>query len=341
MAAGEAAPRVGVAGATGYAGAELVGLLLEHPSVQLTQVSSRRQAGRRHREVCRGSNCELELKAELDPGQLEVVISALPALEAAAQAPAWLAGGAILIDVSADFRLREPGLYLTWYGREHPAPELLSPAALTLPELGLGSPGGRVVALPGCFATAAIIAAGPAVRSGLVELDVVVDGKTGISGAGRGAGPDYLFSELGESVLAYAVPGHRHQPEIVQALSDLAEGRVGVTFVPHLVPMTRGIAVTCYLRWAGPPQLERVVQEYRLAYAGSPFIHLVDSPAPTKLASRTNHTFVHLASQGPHLVVEAVLDNLGRGAAWQAVQALNWRLGLDLAAGIGRAPQWP
>ncbi len=334
-------PRVGVAGATGYAGAELVSLLLEHPSAQLTQVSSRSQAGRVHREVCLGSSCGLELTEDLDSTSLEVVISAQSALEAAAQAGPWLESGALVIDVSADFRLRGPELYPTWYGRTHPAPELLREAHLTVPELGLGSRDGRILALPGCFATAAILATAPALRSRLVQPSVVVDGKTGISGAGRAAGSAYLFSELDEAVLPYSVPGHRHQPEIQQALSELSRSAVEVTFVPHLVPMTRGICVTCYLRWEGVPALERVREEYQRAYAASPFVHLVEAPVPTKLASRTNHTFIHLDAQGSHLVVEAVLDNLGRGAAWQAVQALNWRLGLDPAAGIGRAPQWP
>ncbi len=334
-------PRVGVAGATGYAGAELVRLLLEHPIAQLTQVSSRSQAGRIHREACLGSSCDLELTEELDPTTLEVVISTQSALEAAARASAWLESGALVIDVSADFRLRDPELYPRWYGREHPAPGLLQEAQLTVPELGLGSRDGRIVALPGCFATAAILATAPALRSGLVQPSLVVDGKTGISGAGRAAGQAYLFSELDEAVLPYAVPGHRHQPEIQQALSELSHTAVAVTFVPHLVPMTRGICVTCYLPWEGGPALDRVLQEYRQAYGGSPFVHLVAAPVPTKLASRTNHTFIHLNSQGSHLVVEAVLDNLGRGAAWQAVQALNWRLGLDPTAGIGRAPQWP
>jgi N-acetyl-gamma-glutamyl-phosphate reductase len=334
-------PRVGVAGATGYAGAELVSLLREHPSVQLTQVSSRSQAGRVHREACLGSTCDLELTEQLDPTTLDVVISAQSVLEAAAQASTWLESGALVIDVSADFRLRDPELYPRWYGRQHPSPGLLPEAHLTVPELELGSREGRIVALPGCFATAAILAAAPALRSGLVQPSAVVDGKTGISGAGRGAGQAYLFSELDEAVLPYAVPGHRHQPEIQQALSEVSRSAVEVTFVPHLVPMTRGICVTGYLPWEGRPALDRVLQEYRLAYGDTPFVHLVETPVPTKLASRTNHTFIHLASQGSHLVVEAVLDNLGRGAAWQAVQALNWRLGLDPAAGIGRAPQWP
>lgn len=334
-------PRVGVAGATGYAGAELVSLLLDHPSAQLTQVSSRSQAGRVHREACPGSGCDLELTEELDPTRLDVVISAQSALEAAARAGSWLQGGALVIDVSADFRLRDARLYPRWYGREHPAPELLQEAELTVPELELGSRAGRIVALPGCFATAAILASAPALRSRLVQPSLVVDGKTGISGAGRGAGPAYLFSELDEAVLPYAVPGHRHQPEMQQALSELSHTAVEVTFVPHLVPMTRGICVTCYLPWDGGPALDRVLSEYRVAYGGSPFVHLVDAPVPTKLASRTNHTFIHLSSQGAHLVVEAVLDNLGRGAAWQAVQALNWRLGLDPVAGIERRPQWP
>lgn len=337
----QAPARVGVAGATGYAGAELVALLREHPRVSLEQVSSRSQAGRSHREVCLGSGCDLELRDEPNARELDVVISALSPLEAAHLAPAWLDQGALVIDVSPDFRLRDPTLYRTWYGTDHPAPELLAKALLALPELRPGTGEERLIALPGCFSTAAILACGPAVCSGLVGDGVVVDGKTGVSGAGRSAGGAYLFSELDETVLAYGVSGHRHRPEMTQALSELRGTGVEVTFVPHLVPMSRGCSVSCYMQLAPGADLGQLLARYREAYQGSPFVHLLDRPPPSKLASRTNHTFIHLAVQGRLLVVEAALDNLGRGAAWQAVQVLNWRLGLEPATGIGRSPQWP
>lgn len=334
--------RVGVAGATGYAGQELVALLGAHPGVLLEQVSSRSAPGRRHGEVCPGSECQLELVADLDGGALDVVISALPHLEAAALAPGWLDAGALVIDVSADFRLRDPAQYHAWYGAEHPAPHLLGSAVLALPELRPDALAeARLISLPGCFSTATVLACAPAVAAGLVEDEVIVDGKTGVSGAGKGAGSAYLFSELNESVRGYALGGHRHSPEMVQVLSELRGGPVRVTFVPHLVPMTRGIAATCYLRPRPGVDLGALIDRYRDAYRDSPFVHLWETPPPTKVASYTNHCFIHLAQQGELVVVEGVLDNLGRGAAGQAVQVLNQRLGLPATAGLERGPWWP
>ena len=334
--------RVAVAGATGYAGAGCVGLLWQHPGVDVVQVGSRSQAGRRHQDVCPGSGCPLELEAEVDGSGCDVVVSALPPGEAAGAARGWLEQGAVVIDVAADFRLRDPAAYRAWYGRDHPAPELLEQAVLALPELQPEAiSGASLLALPGCFSTAAILACGPAAMSGLVEPEVVVDAKTGTSGAGRQADSGHLFSELNESVRAYSVSGHRHRPEMEQALSQLAGASFGVTFVPHLAPMTRGIVATCYLRPRPGVGLEPLLQAYRQRYQGAPFVSLVDQAAPSKLASHTNLCFISLQLQGPHLVVCAVLDNLGRGASSQAVQVLNQRFGLEPTAGLAAAPQWP
>lgn len=331
-----------MAGATGYAGQEAVALLDGHPEMSLDQVSSRSSAGRPLSEACPGSFCQLTLAADLDASRLDVVISALPHLEAAALAAGWLEAGALVVDVSADFRLRDPEQYGAWYGSDHPAPELLDIAVLALPELRPAALAeARLLALPGCFSTATILACGPAVAAGLVQDEIIADGKTGVSGAGRGAGTAYLFSELNESVQGYALGGHRHLPEMIQALSELAGRTMRVTFVPHLVPMTRGIAVTCYLRPRPGVDADSLAAAYRQAYRDSPFVHLWNCPPPTKLASHTNHCFLHLAAQGELLVVEAVLDNLGRGAAGQAVQVLNQRLGLPAAAGLEGGPRWP
>ncbi|MHB8323797.1 MAG: N-acetyl-gamma-glutamyl-phosphate reductase [Candidatus Dormibacteria bacterium] len=334
--------RVAVAGATGYAGAGCVELLQRHPGVDLVQVGSRSQAGRRHQDVYPGSACPLELTAEVDGVGCDVVISALPPGEAARAASGWLGNGAVVIDVAADFRLRDTAAYRIWYGQDHPAPELLGQAVLAMPELQPGAiSGASLLALPGCFSTAAILACGPAAMSGLVEPEVVVDAKTGTSGAGRQADSGHLFSELNESVRAYSVAGHRHRPEMEQALSQLAGADFGVTFVPHLTPMTRGIVATCYLRPRPGVGLEQLLQAYRQRYQGAPFVSLVGQAAPSKLASHTNLCFISLQIQGPHLVACAVLDNLGRGASSQAVQVLNQRFGMELTAGLGGAPQWP
>jgi N-acetyl-gamma-glutamyl-phosphate reductase len=284
----------------------------------------------------------MELVESINAAGCQVVISALPPGEAARCAPEWLAQGAVVVDVSADFRLNSESDFAHWYGIPHPSPELLAEAVLALPELRPGElTGARLLALPGCFATAAILACGPAVAHQLVEPAAIVDGKTGISGAGRSAGWEYLFTELNESVIPYAVGGHRHLPEMEQALSRLAGSSVSVTFVPHLVPMTRGIQVTCYLRPHPGVTLDQLRALYRSQYQGQPFVRVSDTPVASKQTSHTNLCWISLEQQGSHLVVSAVLDNLGRGASSQAIQVLNLRFGLEPSAGIGDQTQWP
>ncbi len=332
--------RVSLAGASGYAGAGCLRLLLRHPGVEVVEASSKTQPGRVHRDVYPGSDCDLTLVGELDASHCQAVVSALAPGEAARSAPDWLAAGAVVLDLSADFRLRAG--YERWYGGPHPSPGLLPEAVLALPEL---SPQpiseARLLALPGCFSTATLLACGPAAARALVEPEAVVDGKSGISGAGRSAGSQYLFGELDESVSAYSVSGHRHQPEMEQALSDLAGQPFQVTFVPHLVPMTRGLEVSCYLRLRPGVELDQVRRAYQDAYGGQPFVRLAERPVPTKQARGTNLCWVSLERQGPHLVAQAVLDNLGRGASSQAVQVLNLRFGMDPRAGLEETPWWP
>ncbi|HVC39149.1 MAG TPA: N-acetyl-gamma-glutamyl-phosphate reductase [Candidatus Dormibacteraeota bacterium] len=336
------AVRVGVAGATGYAGAGCVSLLLAHPDAQLVAVSSRSQAGRSHAAAYPGSSCDQVLVDSIDGADCELVISASAAGDAARQAADWLAKGAVVMDISADFRLHSASSFATWYGFAHPAPELLPQATLALPELRPEEiAGARLLALPGCFSTAAILACGPAAQQNLIEPEVVVDGKTGISGAGRNASAEYLFSELNESVKAYAVAGHRHQPEMEQVLAELSGAPFAVTFVPHLVPMTRGIQVTCYLRPRAGVTLDQLRSVYRERYQDEPFVRLADQPVPSKRASYTNICWISLAQQGGHIVASAVLDNLGRGASAQAIQVMNLRFGLDPQAGLLGATQWP
>jgi N-acetyl-gamma-glutamyl-phosphate reductase len=334
--------RVAVAGATGYAGAGCVKLLLEHPDVDLVAVASASQSGHIHSAVCPGSRCDLQLVEAIDSSKCDVVISACAPGDAARHASDWLSHGAVVVDVSADFRLNSASAFADWYGSPHPCPELLPEAVLALPELRPGPiSGARVLALPGCFSTAAILACGPLAAHQLVEPEVVVDGKTGVSGAGRSASAEYLFTELNESVKPYAVTGHRHQPEMEQVLTELGGGSFSVTFVPHLVPMTRGIQVTCYLRPKEGVGLEKVRALYRDQYRGQPFVRVSDAPVPSKQTSYTNMCWISLEEQGRYLVVSAVLDNLGRGASSQAIQVMNLRFGLDPQAGLGGPGQWP
>ncbi len=339
---GDSRLRVAVAGGTGYAGAGLVQLLGRHPQVDLVQVSSSSRAGQTHRAVYPGSDCDLTMCTEVDAAGCDVVVAALPPGEAGARASAWLDDGAVVIDVGPDFRLHDPDLYVQWYGAEHPQPELLSKAVLALPELEAAAISeAELLALPGCFSTAAILACGPPLLEGLVAPEIVVDAKSGISGAGRQAGTDYLFAEAAETVRPYSVSGHRHRPEMEQALSALAAQRCGVTFVPHLVPMTRGIAATCYLSPRSGVSLETVRAAYWRWYGDQPFVRLCDRPPSSKLASGTNLCYLSLDQQGDRLVVCAVLDNLGRGASSQAVQVLNQRFGLGATTGLEPLSRWP
>ncbi|HVC24056.1 MAG TPA: N-acetyl-gamma-glutamyl-phosphate reductase [Candidatus Dormibacteraeota bacterium] len=334
--------RVAVVGSTGYAGAGCVALLLAHPTAELVEVASRTQAGRSHAQAFPGSACDLVLTETINGQGCDVVITASPAGDAARQTAGWLAQGAVVIDVSADFRLRSRDDFTRWYGVDHPAPDLLSEAVLALPELRPDAiAAAQILSLPGCFSTAALLACGPAAIHRLVEPAVVVDGKTGISGAGRSASADYLFTELNESVKPYAVAGHRHQPEMEQVLGELRGEPFAVTFVPHLVPMTRGIQVSCYLTPCPGVTLEQLREVYLDQYRDQPFVRLSDTPIATKQTSHTNLCWITLAQQGRHFVVSAVLDNLGRGASSQAIQVMNLRFNLDPQAGLEGGGQWP
>src|SRR6202165_5990735 len=247
--------KAAVAGANGYAGMTLVHLLARHPAVELSQLTSRSFAGQPYTAVFPLLELDGTFVTEPEPDGLDVIFSCLPHNVGASKAASWLAAGARVIDMSADFRLQDPKQYPVWYRQEHPAPELLAQAVFGLPELHEREiKGAKLVAVPGCFSTAAILALAPAVAAGLAASDFIVDAKSGVSGAGRSPGIGVHFSEASESAGAYALGGHRHLPELTQELGKLSRnGEVRVTFVPHLVPMTRGILATCYFELNGSP----------------------------------------------------------------------------------------
>ncbi|MGH7904395.1 MAG: N-acetyl-gamma-glutamyl-phosphate reductase [Candidatus Dormibacteraceae bacterium] len=332
---------VAVAGATGYAGLCLVHLLATHPGVRLAQLSSRSLAGRPLSAAFPLLDLEGSFVPAAAPDGLDVVFSCLPHGEGAPSVAAWLESGAIVIDMSADFRLKDPARYPALYGRAHPLPGLLGAAVPGLPELHAAELAeARLVAVPGCYATAAILALAPAAAAGLAGPEVVIDAKSGVSGAGRSPGLGVHFSEVNESAGAYAVIGHRHLPEIVQELAALSAGATPrITFVPHLLPMTRGILVTCYFDLQVP--IERLREVYRDFYAGQPFTRLVDEPPPTKLVSHTNHCLVNVGAQGAKAVVTAAIDNLGKGASGQGVECFNLAFGFDRTEALGGPVQWP
>jgi N-acetyl-gamma-glutamyl-phosphate reductase len=333
--------KAAVAGANGYAGMTAVNLLAGHPGVQLTQLTSRSQAGKPYSEVFPLLDLKGEFQAEPDTREVDVVFSCLPHNVGASKAAAWLAAGARVIDMSADFRLQDPKQYPIWYRQEHPDPGLLAKAVFGLPELHEREiKDAKLVAVPGCFSTAAILALAPAVATGLAVSDFIVDAKSGVSGAGRSPGIGVHFSEVNESVGAYAIGGHRHLPELTQELGKLSrDGEIRVTFVPHLVPMTRGILATCYFDLKG--SVAELRDAYREFYAGQPFIRVVDHTPTTKLAAHSNLCLINVGSQGSKAVVTAALDNLIKGASGQGVECFNIAFGFDRTTALEGPAQWP
>src|SRR6266568_3529095 len=332
--------KAAVAGANGYAGMTLVNLLARHPEVELAQLTSRSFAGKPYGSVFPLLELNGEFRAEPEPAGVDVVFSCLPHNVGAAKASAWLAAGAKVVDMSADFRLKDPGQYPTWYRQEHPAKALLAKAVFGLPELHERElAGAELVAVPGCYSTASILALAPAVASGLVGSDIVVDAKSGVSGAGRSPVLGVHFSEVNESLGAYAIAGHRHLPEVTQELRALGHNGLRLTFVPHLAPMTRGILATCYFDLKG--SVEELRGAYAEFYAGQPFTRVVPESPATKLASHTNFCLVHVGAQGEKAVVTAALDNLVKGASGQGVECFNIAFGFERGTALESAIQWP
>jgi N-acetyl-gamma-glutamyl-phosphate reductase len=331
---------VAVLGATGYAGVELLRLLVRHPAVELAFLSSEQYRDQRAAEVYPFLTGVVETALSApDPAAVaaaaEIVFSALPHGAAAPVVRDLVKRGRRVIDISADFRLRDPAVYARWYG-EHAAPELLTEAVYGLPELYRDRiAGARLVAVPGCYPTGALLGLVPLARAGLLREPVVIDAKSGTTGAGRSAKVEQLFAEVNENVRPYGIGAHRHGPEIDQELRA-AGAAAGALFVPHLLPVSRGILSTMYVRvTGGPPPLARLYAE---AYAREPFVVLRGEGLPPELREvrGTNRCAIgwrwHEAT-GQAVVVTAI-DNLGKGAAGEAVQCLNLMLGLPETTGL-------
>jgi N-acetyl-gamma-glutamyl-phosphate reductase len=337
--------KVAIVGATGYAGGELARILLRHPEVRLVAAVARAKQGTPLREALPHlHDAPIGLTVSDDVGDAELIFTALPAGEAAKLAPDWLAEGRRIVDIGSDFRLRDASLYQRWYGYTHPAPQLLGEAVYGMTELARERLGGaRLVANPGCYPTAAILALAPAVADGLVEGDVIVDAKSGVSGAGHSVDEAFLYGTIDGSVRAYGVPRHRHTPEIAQTLGDLGLAAPRLTFAPHLVPMTRGLIATCYATLRQGVTAERVTAAYAAHYAQEPFVRFVASFPSTKTTLGSNWCLVHATvDEATHrLVAVGVLDNLVKGAAGSAVQNMNAVLGLPETVGLEALPLWP
>jgi N-acetyl-gamma-glutamyl-phosphate reductase len=334
---------VGIINVTGYAGAELARLLLHHPGVELTSVSARSVAGKGLIEVFPhlGSS-RLSIGSSVEPA--DIVFCALPHKESSLEVIPLLEKGVRVIDLSADFRLSDPTLYESWYGFRHPRPDLLNQAVFGLTELYRDKvKGASLVANPGCYPTGAILALAPAVRAGLVTKRVIIDSKSGLSGAGRSLSLNTHFAEADEDTAAYALNGHRHLPEISQELGKLMGAPVEITFVPHLVPMTRGILTTAYAPLSDGVDQSQILDAYRQFYAADPFVRVVADAPHTKNTSGSNmcHVYPVIDSRTRWLIAVSAIDNLVKGAAGQAVQNMNVMLGLDETVGLETSAIWP
>lgn len=328
-----------VVNGAGYGGIELLRLLRRHPAFELVEVTARSDAGRAVAEVLpQLGGIDLTFSEVVE--RAEVVFSALPDDAAVETLPALVAQGRRVLDLSAGFRLRDAALYPLWYRYPHPAPALLEEAVYGLAEWARERlPAARLVACPGCYPTATLLALGPALAADLIAPDVIIDAKSGVSGAGRSLKLNTHYGEANEDVSAYGVSGHRHLPEIVQALAEgpgVGRPAPSVTFIPHLMPMTRGILATCYgtLR-AGVSEAD-VQRVYRDAYADEPFVRLSSAPPHTKWSYGSNCCFVYPMIE-PHsgrFIVISALDNLVKGAAGQAVQCANLMYGLPETLGL-------
>lgn len=341
--------KVGIVGGTGYTGVELLRLLAMHPDVDVRVVTSRAEKGFRVDSVypnLRGFNdlCFVEPLVE-NLTDCDLVFFATPNATAMHMAKELLAAGVKLIDLSADFRLKDVAVWEQWYGAKHVCPELLEQAVYGLPETNRAAiKSARLVANPGCYPTATQLGFLPLIEANAIDLSMLIsDAKSGVSGAGRSASVVGLMSESGESFKAYGVPGHRHLPEISQELQALSSAPVSLTFTPHLVPMIRGIHATLYAPLKETNiDLQALFEEY---YADEPFVDVLPAGEhpDTGDVRGTNRCqiAVHQPQGGRVVTVLSVIDNLVKGASGQAIHNMNIMFGLDERAGLNQVGLYP
>ena len=336
--------KIGIAGASGYTGLELIRLLVGHPGVELTVLTSETFQGQNIAEVFPSLNgiVDLELRP-LDNNiakDCQVLFLALPHTMAMSKLPDYLQSDCKIIDLSADYRLKDPKAYTDWYSVTHTNPELLEKAVYGLPELHRQAiQSAQLVANPGCYPTSVVLALAPLLKTDWVDLgSIISDSKSGVSGAGRKPSLTSHFAEVNEGISPYGLADHRHTPEMEQELSALAGKSVHLTFSPHLVPMTRGMLSTVYINLNQAITDEKLVEHYRSFYKGENFIRVLN---PGKFAS-SHHVLssnfcdigLKVDSRNQRLIITSALDNLIKGASGQAVQNMNIMLGLDEKTGL-------
>ncbi|MBN7799118.1 N-acetyl-gamma-glutamyl-phosphate reductase [Parahaliea mediterranea] len=345
--------RIGIVGGTGYTGVELLRLLAQHEDAEVVAITSRAEAGRRVDALfpnLRGrydlafSEPDVELLAGCD-----LVFFATPHNVAMNLVPELLERGTRVVDLSADYRIRDAALWSDWYGEPHASPQLLDDAVYGLPEVNRQRiAGARLVACPGCYPTAIQLGFIPLLEAGLVDpAHLIASAASGASGAGRQAKVDNLLSEVSGSFKAYAAAGHRHLPEIEQGLADVSGGPVAVTFVPHLLPMVRGIHATLFARLGAPgaKSVEELHGLFTARYASEPFVDVlpVGMLPQTRTVKGANHCQLSLVvpQERDTVVVLSAIDNLVKGASGQAIQNMNIMLGLPEDRGLGQVGLLP
>jgi N-acetyl-gamma-glutamyl-phosphate reductase len=340
--------KVGIVGGTGYTGVELLRLLAQHAGVEIAAITSRGDAGTPVSEMFPSLRGRVGLKFE-DPATAklkacDVVFFATPNGVAMQQAPALLDAGVRVVDLAADFRIVDINEWEKWYGMQHACPDWVEKAVYGLPEANREAiREARLIANPGCYPTAVQLGFMPLVEAGLIDCNyLIADAKSGVSGAGRKAEIPALFSEASDNFKAYGVPGHRHLPEIRQGLSRMANQSVGLTFVPHLTPLIRGIHATLYARITADADFQAL---YEQRYANEPFVDVLPpkSHPDTRSVRAANlcRIAVHRPQGGDTLVILSVIDNLVKGAAGQAVQNMNIMFGLPETDGLWQLPVLP
>lgn len=345
--------KTAVLGASGYTGADAVRLALRHPHLQLVALTANTHAGKAMGDVfehLRGYDLPvLTTLDETDWSALDLVICALPhgTTQATTKTIRATNPDCVVVDMSADFRIRDPQTYAQWYGIPHGAVELQPEAAYGLSEHNRDAiKGAKIIACPGCFPTAALTALLPPLGAGLINTsDIIIDAKTGITGAGRGLKQGMLFSEAGEGTSPYGIGHHRHMPEIEQELSKIAGDDVIIGFTPHLVPMSRGELLTCHVKLAKGSSVEAVRQTLTERYADEAFVLVLEEGQIPKTQNVRGSNMVHIGVFKDRLpgrvIIIAALDNLVKGSAGQALQNVNIAFGFDEALGLEQVALFP
>ena len=342
--------KVGIINVTGYAGAEVARILSRHEEVEITCVTGRSGAGKNLGDIFPHlSNLDMEISPDLDKS-VDFVFSALPHAASAEALKEAVSSGIKGVDISADFRIRDLNTYSEWYDVEHPCPELMESSVYGLPELHRSEiKDCQIAANPGCYPTASILGLAPALEAGIIEPEVIVDAKSGVSGAGRSLSLKIHYSEVNENISAYGLDGHRHMPEISQELDLLSSQHVNLTFLPHLIPMTRGILASCYAPLkdnyiANTSDLKSAVKAlYTDFYKDEKFTHVVDTPPMTKHTLGSNDCIIYptVDIRAGRLMVVSCIDNLVKGAAGQAIQNMNIMCGMPEDSGLNQLAIYP